>query len=170
MNKWDYIEHFYAENKSRILAEPANEWAIDPYSWTPFIQLTPIEEWLWGDIRAANAVFYPQYPVGGFFVDFANPVAQVAIECDGAAYHQDKAKDAARDEKLANLGWHVYRISGSQCRTECDEETGESGYARRFIDIVSEYHGLIRNRKARSMAGGFASCLPLLEHLMAVNA
>lgn len=38
--------------------------------------MTPIERWLWADIRHADAVFYPQYPVGNFFVDFANPTRE----------------------------------------------------------------------------------------------
>jgi very-short-patch-repair endonuclease len=100
VNNWKAIKEFYERNADAILSEPRNEWAIDPYAWAPFVEMTPIEEWLWGDIRAANAVFYPQWPVGGVFLDFANPVAKVAIECDGAAYHTDKEKDAARDTRL----------------------------------------------------------------------
>lgn len=148
---WDATKAFYAENEEAIMAAPRNEWAIDPTAWNEVMTLTPIESWLWGDIREANAVFYPQWPVAGFFVDFANPVARVAIECDGAAYHLDKAKDAARDEKLADLGWTVYRITGGQCRTDCNEETGNPGYARRFVDAVVEAHGL--RRVAKKSAG-----------------
>jgi len=168
MNDWNAIRQFYARNADSIMGEARNEWAIDPYAWAPFIQMTPIEEWLWGDIRAANAVFYPQWPVGGMFVDFANPVARVAIECDGAAYHTDKEKDAARDAKLEALGWSVYRITGKQCRTEFDEETGERGYARYFIDLIVDHYGLRRDRPARKTTG-FDASLPLLQHLLDMN-
>lgn len=166
-NTWDAIDWLYAEHRDAILAGPANEWAMDPCDWTPIIQMTPIERCIWGDIREANAVFYPQWPVGGVYVDFANPAAKVAIECDGAAYHTDKAKDAARDEKLAALGWVVYRITGRDCHAECDEETGAQGYARRFVEAIASYHGLKRQAgKALGFGHGFYACLPLLDRLM----
>jgi very-short-patch-repair endonuclease len=168
MNRWDAIRYFYNQCSERILAAPANEWAIDPYAWEPFLQMTPIEAWLWGDIREANAVMYPQWPVGGFFVDFANPVAKVAIECDGAAYHTDKEKDAARDASLERLGWAVYRITGGGCRTDSDEESGEPGYARQFIEIVAKCHGLKRSPPIRGVQG-FEACMPLIDHLVEMN-
>ena len=40
--------------------------------------------------------FYPQYPIGKYFVDFADPVKKIVIECDGKKYHQDKEKDKRR--------------------------------------------------------------------------
>jgi hypothetical protein len=151
--RWDAIKWFYREHEAAILNGPRNEWAMDPCAWLPVIQLTPIEQWLWGDIRDANAVFYPQWPVAGVFVDFANPAAKVAIECDGAAYHQDKEKDAARDARLEALGWTVFRISGSGCRADCDSETGEPGYGRRFIDAIASEYGLKRTGKGRRLDG-----------------
>lgn len=153
MNQWEAAKWFYDRHRHFILEEARNEWAIDPYAWSPYIRLTPIEEWLWGDIRNANLVMYPQYPVAGFFLDFANPVAKVAIECDGAAYHQDKAKDAARDAKLAALGWKVYRITGSQCRTDFDEETMQPGYASVFVEAIGQIHGLKRGGHAEMKDG-----------------
>lgn len=150
MNNWDRIEQHYAEFLPAILAGRKDEWAIDAYAWDGIgITLTPIENWLWQDIRQANAVFYPQFPIAGFFADFANPKARVVIECDGRDYHLDKTKDAARDQRLGELGWTVYRITGSQCRTEQDEETGASGYARRFIDWIADTHGLRRENRGR---------------------
>jgi very-short-patch-repair endonuclease len=140
--RWDAIRLHYAHFNPAILAARADEWAIDPYEWDGLMHLTPIEQWLWSDIRAAGAVFYPQYPVGRFFVDFANPKAKVAIECDGAAFHQDKAKDAARDAELEAAGWTVYRLSGKDCRTEFDEATMKSGAARKFIDCICAAHNV----------------------------
>jgi very-short-patch-repair endonuclease len=169
MNQFEAAKHFYEQAREQILAAPCNEWAVDPYAWTPYIRMTPIEDWLWSDIRDANAVFYPQYPVDRFFVDFANPVAKVAIECDGAAFHQDKAKDAARDKRLAELGWAVYRITGSECRTDYDEETGEIGYGRKFVDAIADYYGLKRDAKPRKVVSGTDLYVPLIEHLLSVN-
>lgn len=147
MNNWKTIRAFYKHHESDILGEREYEWAIDPYEWRNvpgMIQLTKIESWFWSDIRLMGAVLYPQYPVGPYFVDFANPVAKVAVECDGAAYHIDKAKDRERDVKLQDMGWAVYRISGSDCRTDFIDETGESGTAYRFLKRICEDHGISR--------------------------
>ena len=151
-NNWQAIRAFYAELTPLILATPENEWSTDAYAWDggkQIISMTPIEAWLWSDIRACDAVLYPQYPVLGFFVDFANPKAKVVVECDGAAYHQDKARDAARDKMLSNAGWTVYRISGSDCRKECDEATGEASIPHLFIQRICDTHGISRNSQTQ---------------------
>jgi hypothetical protein len=57
---------------------------------------------------------WPQLPVDRFFVDFGNPIAKVALECDGAQWH-DEAKDARRDAILHELGWKVWRAPGWRC-------------------------------------------------------
>jgi hypothetical protein len=169
MNRFEAIKQYYAAREKRIMSTPQNEWALDPYEWEEVVQMTPIEAWLWGDIREANAVFYPQWPVGGVFVDFGNPVAKVAIECDGAAYHNAE-KDAARDAKLAAIGWRVFRISGRACRTECDSETGEPGYARQFVEAVVRAYGLKRRGfKSSGFEHGFYGCLPMIDRLMEQN-
>lgn len=129
----------------RIMAEKSSEWGIDPYAWdTGLIRMTPIESWLWSDIRAANLVVYPQYPVEGFFIDFANPKAKVAIECDGEFYHRDKAKDAARDAKLRAAGWNVYRITGKDCRTGVGMDDEWNSAAREFINQIATRHNIKR--------------------------
>ena len=145
MNNWNAIRSFYAAANSAIMGESSNEWGIDPYGWTGAeINLTPIESWLWHDIRAVDLVLYPQYPVGGFFVDFANPKAKVAIECDGAEFHKDKDKDAMRDAKLRQLGWSVYRISGKACRDGVGCDTQEQSEARKFVRGIASRHNIQR--------------------------
>lgn len=149
MNKWDRIRAFYREHKEEILTAPAHQWGVDPYSWEEEagVSMTPIESALWQDMRTIGAVLYPQYPVGRYFVDFGNPVAKVAIECDGAAYHTDKARDAARQRDIEALGWAVYRITGRACLTdysECEDDHGRlvinAGEAMRFMrDIAQRY-------------------------------
>lgn len=147
MNQFQTALWFYESVNDLILQSPPNEWAIDPYAWDGYITMTPIESAMWENIREANAVMYPQYPVGKFFVDFANPVAKVAIECDGAAFHMDKAKDAARDHDLQKMGWVTYRISGRECNEQFDEETMTIGVARKFIDIICNRHDVKRYKK-----------------------
>lgn len=145
-NKWDQIRAFYRDLNEEIMAAPINEWARGAYDWDrEIIFMTPIESWFWADIRRCDAVLYPQYPVLDVFVDFANPKAKVAIECDGEAYHTDKAKDAARDKRLTDIGWTVYRISGAHCRLEQDEETGEPSIPHRFMQHICDTHGISRN-------------------------
>lgn len=148
-NDWNAIRAFYREAEPDILTAGRNEWGMDLYAWDELgiIYMTPIECWLWHDIRANDAVLYPQYPVSRYFVDFANPVAKVAIECDGAAYHTDTAKDARRDAELAQLGWSVYRAPGWLCRTDFNPETRELGQAFIFIRDICEQHGISRNSR-----------------------
>jgi very-short-patch-repair endonuclease len=142
---WKRVLSHYAECEAAILAVDSDRWGIDPYAWALDAQivLSPIEAALWSDIRAEAAVFYPQYPVAGFFVDFGNPKARVAIECDGLPFHRDQSKDARRQSLIEAQGWTVYRINGSQCMKEdaCDED-GAIDYSpgRKLIQTVSERH------------------------------
>lgn len=90
----------------------------DPYIVADWAMLfTPIEAAIWSDIRTYGLPFWPQFPVGKYFVDFADPVRRIALECDGAAYH-DPAKDARRDAALEKMGWTTYRIPGRDCFDE----------------------------------------------------
>lgn len=143
-NNWTALREHYSRLTPQIMAEKVNEWATDAYAWEGMVHMTPIESWLWQDIRECDCVLYPQYPVGRVFLDFANPKAKVGIECDGAAYHQDKAKDAARDKLLQDMGWTIYRISGSDCWTDSDSETGRMGRAGVFMRQIAVRHGLAR--------------------------
>ena len=144
-NYWARIRAHYKRATPAILACEKNEWALDAYAWEALgaIHFTPIEEGLWHDIRAVDVVLYPQYPVLNFFVDFANPKAKVAIECDGAAYH-DASKDAERDAQLRAAGWTVYRISGRDCRDGVDMDSGQHTKAREFIQRISANHNIGR--------------------------
>lgn len=83
-----------------------------PVSWTRIF--TPIEDMTWGEIRGVGLPFYPQFPIGKFFADFADPITRIAIECDGKDYHSAE-KDARRDFFIKSQGWRVFRISGADC-------------------------------------------------------
>lgn len=136
------LRQFYKLADKEIHDAGSEEWGIDPYEVDWLHVFTPIEYALWHDIRSAGCVFYPQYPVGRYFVDFGNPVAKVAIECDGAKWHMDKEKDAARDKKLRDAGWSVYRISGSDCRDGVGMEHESQSKARAFLRNVSDRHSI----------------------------
>lgn len=78
----------------------------------------------------------PQVSFGRFRVDFLfdlGAVGLVAIECDGAEFHTDAAKDWARDEYLREEhGVKVYRLSGKSIWRG-------DGAARMWADMVKLY-------------------------------
>lgn len=47
-------------------------------------------------------------------VDFAWPEAGLVVEVDGAKWHTDPARDQARDNSLASLGWRVLRYTRAE--------------------------------------------------------
>lgn len=150
------IRGFYEKAWKEIKEEAPHVWAIDPYESRLNEFMTPIEFSLWQDIRQEGCVLYPQYPVGRFFVDFGNPVARVAVECDGAAYHQDAEKDGRRQREIESMGWCVYRLTGRQCLEDFkevkDRDTGDirlvASDARNLIREIGRHHG-ISNRYVR---------------------
>ena len=146
VHDWQGIKRHYESVAPQIMAAGRNEWGVDPYAWESEakIRLTPIELWLWHDIRAIDMVLYPQYPVRWHFADFANPVAKVVIECDGKAFHEDKAKDAARDQRMQAEGWTVYRFTGSECRIGVGLERESEGSTRQRMLEIGRRHEIIR--------------------------
>lgn len=103
---------------------------------------TPIESAAWSAIRYTGLPLLPQYPIGPYFADFADPDTKVVIECDGKQFHQDKERDAARDRFMAEKGWTVFRVTGRECKAdEIDWEQvsdlrhdGEPEKAERLIE------------------------------------
>lgn len=155
INNWNAVRAHYAECGPVIMAERKDEWAIDPYAWDEgkgIINMTPIERNFWADARDAGAILYPQWPACGYFLDFANPVAKVAIECDGYAYHQDREKDAKRQAVLEAAGWTIYRISGRDCNDDYDEERHIESAGKRLIDRICRAHGITRASRQREAA------------------
>lgn len=89
---------------------------IDP-NWLPWHEMfSPIEADTWNMIRSLGVTLYPQVPVLGYFLDFANPYIRVALEVDGREWHQDVERDRIRDTNIGGLGWHVYRCTGSEVK------------------------------------------------------
>lgn len=75
-----------------------------------FSKFSPIEDKAWDCIRYVGAPLYPQYPVGRFFIDFADPIRRIGIEIDGLAYHKDRKKDRVRQIEIEGHGWTIYRF------------------------------------------------------------
>jgi very-short-patch-repair endonuclease len=128
--QWSFIRSMYAEITPEIMAgERGDKYLVD---W----DFTPIERDLWQSIRSLGLPFWPQYPVGRFFVDFADPLRRVALECDGKQWH-DKKRDADRDAELLDLGWTVHRFPGWQCfKGEDDEDSAH----RRLLNLSESYY------------------------------
>lgn len=142
-DRFEALREFYSAYSQLIRKAGKNSYGMGVYTVDWVSVFTPIEYALWHDIRNHGCVMYPQYPVGRYFVDFANPVAKVAIECDGAVWHQDQEKDAARQESIESMGWTVYRITGRDCKTDFNEETHEPGSASKFIKQITERHDIV---------------------------
>jgi hypothetical protein len=110
------IRAYWNEAEPTILRSPINRHAIPAYDDIDWARaMTPIEFALWCDIRSHGVILYPQYPVGRFFVDFGHPAVKVAVECDGARYHRDQARETMRDGAIRAAGWTIYHLSGASC-------------------------------------------------------
>ena len=138
MNNWQAIRDFYRMNSYNILSCDKQKYGVDPYWWEGVIEMTPIEKSVWYDIRNSGVVFYPQYPVLNFFIDFGNPLMKIAIECDGKQWNDEK-KDKTRDDRLASLGWTVYRFKGSDCLKsgyEVEDDDGVIAYQMSDVELL----------------------------------
>jgi very-short-patch-repair endonuclease len=149
---FDFLVAFYRDVTPKAMELPAYEWAVDINCIEWRSMFSPIEDALWSDIRDEGAVLYPQYPVGPYFADFANPKAGVIVECDGAAFHLDKERDERRDKFMRDRGFAVIRMTGSECmsglREYVDHETGESrvdlGFSRWFVRQIAREFRIAR--------------------------
>lgn len=138
-DRFAMFRHNYRVKAALVEAGRSSWLRGDPYAVADWPSLfTPIEAALWVDIRCAGLAMWPQFPVGRYFVDFGNPAAKVAIECDGAKFH-DAQKDASRDAELNKLGWTVLRVPGWRCKKEApdldfDMSDEEEEERRQFIN------------------------------------
>ena len=141
MYPFNEIKEHYKRLTPLIFAkseENVSRW-VSPYCGIDWMSMfSPIEVQTWYAIRQfGRAPMYPQYPVGKYFVDFGNPAAKVAIECDGKEWHKDIIKeDKYRDDILKEYGWDVYRISGSDCLKIYDEDEVEPYYIKTIEGLI----------------------------------
>lgn len=105
--RWGLIRKYYKQVEPMILEGRR----LSPYGIPLADFMTPIESAVWQEIRCYGLPFYMQYPVGRRFVDFGDPVQQIAIEVDGKAYHSPE-KDAKKTAEIVKEGWQLFRISG----------------------------------------------------------
>lgn len=134
--RFDAIKHNYGIYQQEVNDGDASWLLGDPYQIADWVMLfTPIESAAWHDIRSYGVPMWPQFPVGKYFADFGNPVAKVALECDGKQFHDPK-KDALRDKAFASMGWRVIRAPGWQCVKVLDDEEDEDYRDRMTLDGI----------------------------------
>jgi len=79
------------------------------------VWMSPIEHALYEAMAKEGLAPVPQLCIEGYYVDFAFPDVRLAVEADGAAYHEgaNRQRDAKRDWILKREGWTVQRFKGS---------------------------------------------------------
>lgn len=78
---------------------------------------SPIESRLYLALKHRGELVKTQVPCGKYRIDLALPVYQIAIECDGKAYHstdKQKAHDKRKNAYLKANGWKVLRFTGKR--------------------------------------------------------
>lgn len=75
---------------------------------------TSIEKKMRLALESKQISFEKQFKIDRFWVDFAVISSRLVIEADGEFWHQDKEKDAKRDEIIESYGWKVVRFPGKK--------------------------------------------------------
>ncbi|AHF02875.1 hypothetical protein MARPU_02580 [Marichromatium purpuratum 984] len=104
--------------------QPYNK-SLKPFSRHLRSNMTKAEQALWQRLRRKQVhglQFYRQKPLLGFIVDFYCPKAALVIEIDGGQHRvpEHRAKDARRDQALADISLTVLRFDNRQALNETD--------------------------------------------------
>jgi very-short-patch-repair endonuclease len=90
-------------------------------------KFSPIEDNVWSAIRYLGLPLFPQYPVGRYFIDFADPYRKIAIEVDSIKWHRNKDADRRREWDIRKLGWKVYRIPSWMTMNSSSDYVDQNG-------------------------------------------
>ena len=144
ISEWNSIRQAYID-KFKIIDKVAMRCGICQGTDTYFHQwkFTPIEKQTWQLIRYHGLTFYPQIPILKYFIDFGNPIIRVGLEVDGQLWHS-KEKDRNRDCKLKQIGWQIFRATGSEvmrymedpCYEKCEDYENDENYKRYLCNSV----------------------------------
>ncbi len=110
---------------------------MQPKKITP----SPIEEILAHALKARGVTFKREVDIDMFRVDFtvdAPDGRKIIIEADGKRWHQNKAKDAFRQEYLESLGYEFMRFKGSTITRNpefCAREIKREIQALNYIEV-----------------------------------
>lgn len=104
------------KERQKIKSFYDNKRELSGYKYAVRWRFSPLEYQCWAELRSIpeGSGFWPEYPIGKYFVDFADPVHKIVIECDGAQFHADKEKDKTRQLEIESLGWTVIRFNAAQ--------------------------------------------------------
>src|SRR5437899_12076200 len=109
-----------AEKRTAVYRRMQREAAARPGSvsvQTPngAVWMSPIEVALYDAMRREGLSPFPQFYIQGYYAAFAFPDVRVAVEADGAAYHEGvrHEHDRKRDWILGRAGWTVKRFHGT---------------------------------------------------------
>ena len=75
------------------------------------------------DRRLSGLKFRRQFEIGSYIVDFICLRHRLIVEADGP-HHEDRAKDAARDEWLRAQGFQMLRFPNQQIENRGHEVVG----------------------------------------------
>lgn len=117
-------------------------YSLWPHDWMSYF--SPIERNFFSWMRDRDMRgFWPQYPCGPYFMDFASPTKKICIELDGKAWHQDYTKDKVREDYIRSQGYRVYRLTGRQSYDlilwDNEETYDENGIETSYEHPLSEY-------------------------------
>ena len=104
------------------------------FNWIKYF--TPIERNVWSDIRSQQIPFLPQYQVGKYYPDFANPVLKIIIEVDGKHHNEERQSnhDQLRDQWLQSQGWSIFRIKGKETYKDISDYFPDLD-SREYVDM-----------------------------------
>ncbi len=102
-----FARHLVSRHQAALLKERARLMRFAP---------TASEHRLWQQLSGSKlgVGFRRQLVIGPFIVDFASTQCRLVVEIDGASHQGRDLKDAARDRRLAELGWRTVRFSDTE--------------------------------------------------------
>jgi len=116
----------YSRLQSEAAARPG---AVRVDNASGAVWMSPIEHALYEAMRREGLAPIPQHCIEGYYADFAFPDVRLAVEADGAAYHEGerRQRDQKRDWILRRAGWTVQRFRG----TTIHQKAGNCAYVVR---------------------------------------
>jgi len=118
----------------------------DPYIID--LKFSPIEYSMWYSLRihSKTRYFRPEFPIGKYFADFADPIHKIVIECDGKEFHKDFKKDKIRQFEIEKMGWIVLRFNARQILSNIHDGKLLDMYQSDEIDEDQYNHLVLMNK------------------------
>ena len=135
------VNNYYRENSLDIDNFDSDSFAdfhiysLDGIDGVNTFHCTPIERNIFCQIRSTPFKFMPEYQVGKYYCDFANPEIGIAIEADGKQHEDNTDYDLERDQYIESRGLKVYRFKGKDTFKDHEEFFDYDG---NFIDEMAE--------------------------------